>query len=484
MNSLYSKLKAPSLRGVQRRGNPETQMSSPVIVRERAESLNKTPLIASPLAGEDGLRAEGKYGVGSKFITTTTNSNKALRDSARSRRMTSQTVQLLANSAWSEISVSQKQITHQSPNTINNGLSLRAGTLIAVKNNFSLGVFVAGNNNLITQEKLNRATVNSIEGGFYGGLFNKNAEFKFHISVGEQNFSTFRNVNDNGAYGEFSAMVLKAGAEAAYVNRALRFFDLKPFIGFRTALINNEAINEKGDEEIILRVDSRNYQSFTSFAGLKLEKVKESFSWYLKGEAGYLFLGNNETSKYQMVYKNFPKEKFIVRGLEIDPLIFGLGVGIDTAISKRINLYALAQVNKNASVTFGQASVGIKLKFKGKNKKANAMALAMIETGSFEINSFRLTPIAIKNIKTIAKEILKTKFNAITVQGHTDTTGSKLLNNNLSLKRAKAVREELIKNGVPKEKVRAIGLGSKTPIADNTTEEGRTKNRRAEVFVE
>jgi outer membrane protein OmpA-like peptidoglycan-associated protein len=72
------------------------------------------------------------------------------------------------------------------------------------------------------------------------------------------------------------------------------------------------------------------------------------------------------------------------------------------------------------------------------------------------------------------------RFN---VEGHTDNTGSPAANNELSLRRAIAVRDYLIGQGVAASAIDVQGLGSSQPVADNTTADGRAKNRRVEIVV-
>jgi outer membrane protein OmpA-like peptidoglycan-associated protein len=67
------------------------------------------------------------------------------------------------------------------------------------------------------------------------------------------------------------------------------------------------------------------------------------------------------------------------------------------------------------------------------------------------------------------------------VEGHTDNTGSKLVNSALSLRRATAVMTWLAANGGKRARLDAQGLGDTHPIADNATEAGRVKNRRIEL---
>jgi OOP family OmpA-OmpF porin len=70
------------------------------------------------------------------------------------------------------------------------------------------------------------------------------------------------------------------------------------------------------------------------------------------------------------------------------------------------------------------------------------------------------------------------------VEGHTDNVGSESFNMKLSEARAEAVRETLINTyGIAAERVLTKGFGETRPVAENTTEEGRERNRRVELFM-
>jgi outer membrane protein OmpA-like peptidoglycan-associated protein len=71
----------------------------------------------------------------------------------------------------------------------------------------------------------------------------------------------------------------------------------------------------------------------------------------------------------------------------------------------------------------------------------------------------------------------------IRIEGHTDLIGRGEFNRSLSEARAKAVRDALIARGVAAERLQAQGFGARRPIADNTTDSGRARNRRIEFHA-
>ena len=71
----------------------------------------------------------------------------------------------------------------------------------------------------------------------------------------------------------------------------------------------------------------------------------------------------------------------------------------------------------------------------------------------------------------------------VMIVGHTDSTGSDALNNRLSIERADSVRDYIVTRGVAAGRVATAGRGDREPIADNTSEAGRAKNRRVEIFL-
>jgi len=96
-----------------------------------------------------------------------------------------------------------------------------------------------------------------------------------------------------------------------------------------------------------------------------------------------------------------------------------------------------------------------------------------------------LLPTAQEKLNQVA-EALKQSDSAskFVVEGYTDSRGSDALNQDLSARRAAAVRSYLISRGVPEERITSKGFGKSNPVADNDTAEGRANNRRVEIVVQ
>ena len=100
----------------------------------------------------------------------------------------------------------------------------------------------------------------------------------------------------------------------------------------------------------------------------------------------------------------------------------------------------------------------------------------------FGFDQHNLTPMGSKALSQLASE-LKTSGSAITVDGHTDSTGAEGYNQTLGLQRALTTSDGLISDGVDKNRLVIRSFGESNPIASNATSEGRAKNRRSEVWA-
>lgn len=99
---------------------------------------------------------------------------------------------------------------------------------------------------------------------------------------------------------------------------------------------------------------------------------------------------------------------------------------------------------------------------------------------TFETGKAELKPESMVEITRIAKLMQEDASLNFEVQGHCDNTGSDKVNDPLSQKRAEAIVAALVEQGIAANRLSAVGKGSHSPIADNSTDEGRAKNRRVE----
>ena len=112
-----------------------------------------------------------------------------------------------------------------------------------------------------------------------------------------------------------------------------------------------------------------------------------------------------------------------------------------------------------------------------------AMVLARLEGVHFAFDSAKLTSEA-KSILDGALTAIKANPSAhLTVEGHTDSTGSDSYNYDLSQRRAQAVVNHLSSSGVAASRMSSVGKGASNPVASNDTSEGRAQNRRVEVIA-
>jgi outer membrane protein OmpA-like peptidoglycan-associated protein len=101
----------------------------------------------------------------------------------------------------------------------------------------------------------------------------------------------------------------------------------------------------------------------------------------------------------------------------------------------------------------------------------------------FDFNKYTLKPQARERLAKISGIILAYPDLKLHIEGYTDSIGSDEYNQELSEKRAEAVRGYLVSQGVTPDDVSAAGLGKADPVADNSTAAGRKLNRRVEMVV-
>jgi outer membrane protein OmpA-like peptidoglycan-associated protein len=177
----------------------------------------------------------------------------------------------------------------------------------------------------------------------------------------------------------------------------------------------------------------------------------------------------------------------------------------NTAIGAALGTVAGAAIGRDggsAAVGAGLGALGGYVWTQQMEQKKQAMQRATVGTGvavtqtpdnqlklnipsdiSFDTNRAEIKP----NLRPILDQFasgLSTQPNTeVRIVGHTDNTGSDAVNDPLSLQRAESARQYLSARGVDPRRVVVAGRGEREPIADNTSDAGRARNRRVEIFL-
>lgn len=105
----------------------------------------------------------------------------------------------------------------------------------------------------------------------------------------------------------------------------------------------------------------------------------------------------------------------------------------------------------------------------------------IIESLQFGVNSSNIDPSSYDELMRLAQIMQEDNELRLIIRGHTDNTGNSNANLELSIDRANAVKDFLVKQGVGSDRIAAFGYGETRPIASNDTPEGREQNRRVEL---
>ena len=145
---------------------------------------------------------------------------------------------------------------------------------------------------------------------------------------------------------------------------------------------------------------------------------------------------------------------------------------------------AEAQLAKREAELASAAAESLRLQLDSMTSRRDARGEVMTLSGdAFAVGSAQLRPEARANLGRVLEFLRAAGSAEVLIEGHTDNRGSANLNQALSQRRAEAVRQALIEEGIDAARLRAVGRGMDSPVADNASEEGRARNRRVEIVV-
>ncbi|ENX14404.1 hypothetical protein F895_02359 [Acinetobacter sp. CIP 64.2] len=218
-----------------------------------------------------------------------------------------------------------------------------------------------------------------------------------------------------------------------------------------------------GSQDCIVDTATSHAATFTDQAGLAgvLGLLKGVPNVSLDWVGDKITLKGGDTNKLNEL---LGKIKALVPNTEV---VVDAPVNADDSVSNSLN----AAHDALASIDANQVDINAVI-------KALNLQIINFSTGSNKI------PDENKVILDKAAALMKNIKDAkLTVAGYTDSTGNADSNKTLSQKRAQAVVDYLVSQGVAATQLTAVGHGADNPVADNATEEGRFKNRRIEFSI-
>lgn len=212
---------------------------------------------------------------------------------------------------------------------------------------------------------------------------------------------------------------------------------------------------------------------YNMFKGQKGEKNGISYNMggsrvFNLADANQYFGITDGTNRYKAVYNQV--SKYLA---ELNPAGFNQNVKRIVPYEEAVNLSFLKQIE---NIDAGKADVA------DYSKKATQQ----VASGEWQINfdpgRASLRPEGKDVLDQVYNLLVQAETSKLELFGHTDNTGTKEGNYSLSRARAEAVKSYLIQKGIPANRFQKIeGLGQDEPVAENSTEAGKAKNRRVAI---
>jgi outer membrane protein OmpA-like peptidoglycan-associated protein len=180
-------------------------------------------------------------------------------------------------------------------------------------------------------------------------------------------------------------------------------------------------------------------------------------------------LGADKVDRYKAVYNTFGN--LMVR---MYPAIMPGYIPYEKAVDKS---FLLTVISNHPELMQGKAS----------ETKYASQITALVSSRSyhieFETGSAVIRPASYAMLDEIFQSAVVAEGLKLGVYGHTDNSGSDDVNVPLSEKRAASVKDYLLAKGLAPARIETKGYGSSKPVADNTTTDGRSRNRRVEIVL-
>jgi outer membrane protein OmpA-like peptidoglycan-associated protein len=143
-----------------------------------------------------------------------------------------------------------------------------------------------------------------------------------------------------------------------------------------------------------------------------------------------------------------------------------------------------AELAKREAELAGAAADSLRLQLESMTSRRDDRGEFMTLSGdAFDVGGASLRDEARGNLSRVIDFVQSAGAAQVTIEGHTDDRGSANLNQALSQRRAEAVRQALVEEGVDPGRLNAVGRGEDRPVAGNDSADGRARNRRVEIVI-
>lgn len=184
----------------------------------------------------------------------------------------------------------------------------------------------------------------------------------------------------------------------------------------------------------------------------------------------YYGVGGDGVSRYKSVYEQV--SRYLV---ELNPFDFNDQVEKVTTFDDAVNLTYLKTID---DIDSGAVETN------DYSKEATTVVASGEWNFQFATGSDKILASSNHDLEKLYNLLVQAESSKLVIEGHTDNTGNDEINRTLSEKRANAVVDYLTERGINSSRIQSIaGYGSDKPVADNTSESGRAKNRRVQVTL-
>jgi outer membrane protein OmpA-like peptidoglycan-associated protein len=291
----------------------------------------------------------------------------------------------------------------------------------------------------------------------------------------------------NGKFGAtYIGMDVEGGMNLSVLERK---FGVRPYVGIEGKINKHEGMKEEGVGVFALRIKEGMYITLLGRLGVM---VGNKYDWNMRLEYKRLMSGGEPEIKCSLSNGYYFSTTANREGLDK----FGIGISGVFKISNRlgVGLGAALEVSDNNRNLEGFVGLGYRFghslhsKSSGQQKelqhkegeKEYKEAVTTLPVIEFLFDSIEITQDSLKNLYFIADQLKNYPDGELLITGHTDSIGMESYNEILSLRRALRLSNFLSAVGI-KCKMEVCGKGSREPLASNSTEQDRQRNRRVSI---